>query len=989
MNHTITTPLPFLGHVAQDILNKHGEDLSGLTIVFPNKRASLFINEQLALLAGKPIWSPSYTTISELFHQRSKRTVADDIKLICDLYRSYVECTGSTETLDQFYGWGSVLLSDFDDIDKSMAQAQSVFSNLSDLHSFDHADYLSEEQIQVLQFFFKGFDENHNSRLKEKFLHLWSKFGHIYTNYNQRLSDQGLAYEGALCREVVENEDLDWGDDTYIFIGFNALQEVERRLFKKLKKAGQAEFYWDFDHYYMTPDNLGKPHEAGAQIRKLMADFPNQLDSNDDAIYRRFEQPKDITFIGAPTESAQARYVGEWLQDPKRVEAGNRSAVVMCQENLLPTIIHCIPSHVKQLNITTGYPLNQTAAASLVNQLIELAMYGQAGTGKYRQKYVISVLRHPYSCYISPEATELCSKIVAAHHYFPSRDELTVDEGTELLFKDLSSIHPQEGGQEYDRNLVVNQWLLDLIRRVALAAHESEDKDPLTHETLFRTYTLVNRFHQLLESGDLKVDPITYQRLLQQIITSTTVPFHGEPAVGLQVMGVLETRNLDFDHLLILSCNEGNMPKSTDNPSFIPQSIREAFSLTTINQKTGIYAYYFLRMIQRAQDVTILYGNAADNKNTGEKSRFMLQMMVESGHDIKRLSLISSQLPSIRERYAVKKSPEIQERLNNMSFISPTAINRYQRCQLQFFFCYVAGIKEPDAEGDEIDNRVFGNIFHDASQFIYDEITGTDRSKIDEKHPFAGPGHTVEKSQIEYALKHPGLIERNLDRAFKKHLFNNEAMTYTPEYNGLQIINRKVILHYLRQLLQLDQQLAPFTIRGLEGDVYTTIKVTTSQGEQKKRIGGRIDRLDEVVNANGERRIRVLDYKTGSSMADVKTLEGVFDPTQDKHNDYYLQAMLYALIVSRDKEANPMQLPVSPALLFIQHASALDYNPILSFGNEEISDMRDYADDFMEKLTAVVAQILEPQQPFAPCDNPKTCATCPYAKLCGRLRMEG
>lgn len=989
MNHTAAKHHHFLGRVAQDILSRHGDDLSELTLVFPNKRASLFINEQFAQLSGKPVWSPSYTTISNLFRSRSALTVADEVKLNCDLYRSYVACTGSTETLDKFYGWGGVLLSDFDDIDKCMAPAQGVFSNLSDLHSYDHIDYLSEEQMRVLQFFFKDFDEHHNSRLKEKFLYLWSKFGDIYNDYNRHLREQGLAYEGALCRDVIENKQTDWGKDLYIFIGFNAVQEVERQLFRKLKGQGQAEFYWDFDHYYMDFEGNGSHQEAGQQIQKLLNEFSNRLDSINDDIYHHFKQPKDITFIGAPTENAQARYVGEWLQDPERVKAGNRTAVVMCQEGLLPTLVHCIPDHVKELNITTGYPLMQTAAASMVSQLLELAMYGPAGQSKYRQKPVISILRHPYAALISPKAGELCSQILGNHRYFPSREELVVDEGTALLFKDLTSVTPNETGKEYDRNLVISQWLLDIVRTAAKAANESGEKDPLTHETLFRTYTLVNRIHQLLADGDLKVDTITYQRVLHQIISTTTVPFHGEPAVGLQIMGVLETRNLDFEHLLILCCNEGNMPKSTDTPSFIPQSIREAFGLPTINQKVGIYAYYFFRMLQRAHDVTIMYGNAADDKNTGEKSRFMLQLMVESKHPIRRLSLLSPLQPTIHERYSIAKSEDIQSRLDDMKYISPTAINRYMRCQLQFFFNHIAGIREPEAEGEEIDNRVFGNLFHNASQFIYDEITGVDRKTIDEHHPFANGGHVVEKTQIEYVLKTPGIVEQSLDKAMAMHLFNNDNLKSRPEYNGLQIINRRVILHYLRQLLQLDMRQAPFTIRGLEGGVFTTLQIPTKDGERKLLLGGRIDRLDEIVTASGERRIRVVDYKTGRSKTELKGIDEIFDPAfLPKHSDYYLQTLLYAMIVRNSHEINPKQLPVSPALLFIQNANTPDYNPILHFGKEEISDIKVYAKEFEERLSALLAEIFDSEKPFSPTENKKICQTCPYAKLCGRYRFD-
>jgi len=982
---------PFLWHVAHDLLSKHGEDMSHLTVVFPNKRAQLFLNEYLAQLSQRPIWCPTYTTISELFGSLSHLSVADDLKLVCDLYKCFIECTGSDETLDQFFAWGEVMLSDFDDIDKSMADAHGIFTNLRDLHSYDSVDYLSEQQYEVLKHFFKDFDERHNSKLREKFLHLWSQFGTLYDTYRQCLFQQGHAYEGALFRSVLEDESPHFDSSLYVFVGFNALQEVERQLFKRLKGEGKAVFYWDFDTYYMQ-DHAGTANEAGIQVRRYMTEFPNQLDSDDGAIYNHLRGEKDIVFMGAPTDSIQARYVGEWLQQSNRVEAGNRTAVVLCNEGLLPTVIHSIPSTVEEVNITTGYPLIQTAAASFVTQLEELAFFGQAGGKKYRQKYVLSVLRHPFATFLSPRSSDLCEHLLSRHRYYPHRDELTLDEGLRLLFRDLNATVPSTH-TPYDRNIVVNRWILDILRHVAMEARQAPQQDPLTHESLFRAYTLVNRLQSLIESGDLRVDPTTYQRLMRQVMSSVSIPFHGEPAVGLQVMGVLETRNLDFDHLLVLSCNEGNMPKGLDSPSFIPHSIRSAFGLPTMEHKVGIYAYYFFRMLQRAKDITIMYGNAADNKNTGEKSRFMLQLMVEARDDIRREALSADQRPTLRERLPVKKSEEVLRILRSKDYLSPTAINRYLRCPVQFYYNQVAGLKEPEAIDDEIDNRLFGNIFHDASQYIYETITGGGARLADRSLVWERGAHEITPSQIDHALRDPSLIERCLDRAMAEQVFKMEGGEALPEFNGLQIINRKVILHYLRQLLMLDRRLAPFTIHGLEGDVFAEIEVGTSEGKRHIRIGGRIDRLDEVTDGSGRRRIRVVDYKTGGKEA--TTLEGVddvFDPRSiEKHSDYYLQAMLYSMIVSRSELVNPRGLPVSPALLFIQHAGADDYDPVLHFGARkskvEIGDISQYAAAFEAKLSELIGHILEPTEDFVPTEDKKTCRNCPYNGICGTTRQ--
>ena len=274
----------FLQYVAADLLGKYGHNMSRVAVVFPNKRASLFLNDHLARLAGSPVWSPAYITISDLFRRHSTRTVADPIKLVSDLHKSFVAATGIDETLDHFY-----------DIDKNMADADKVFANLGNLHELDDVSYLSDEQRAAIQRFFSNFSPEHNTVLKERFMKLWSHMADIYHDYNRRLDSQKLAYEGALYREVALREDIPFEYDTYVFVGFNLLQRVEQRLFSTLRREGKARFYWDFDHYYM------QQNEAGHYISQYLADFPNELDTDNKDIYRRFAQPKQITFVAAPT----------------------------------------------------------------------------------------------------------------------------------------------------------------------------------------------------------------------------------------------------------------------------------------------------------------------------------------------------------------------------------------------------------------------------------------------------------------------------------------------------------------------------------------------------------------------------------------------------------------------------------------------------------------------------------------------------------------
>ena len=968
----------FLEHVAHDIINKYGYDLSRVAVVFPNKRAALFMNEYLVRIAGRPIWSPAYITISDLFRRHSSRRTGDQIKLICDLHKCFTECTGIDETLDHFYGWGQLLLADFDDLDKNMAEADKVFANLRDIHELDDVSYLSKEQIDIIRRFFSNFSEEHNSELKRRFLSLWSHIYDIYNTFNELLTSEGLAYEGALYREVAENVNIEFMYDTYLFVGFNVLQKVERRLFERLQKQGRAHFYWDFDHYYM-PHGHDLRHEAGHYISQYLQLFPNELDNTDGNIYNNFSRRKDITFVSAPTENVQARYISRWLKENGRIEAGRRTAIVLCNEGLLQTVIHCLPDEADKVNITTGYPLAQSPVASLISQLIALQTGGYMATSeKYRLQAVNTVLKHPYMKFISQKNTELYRALnIDAKVYYPTRERLCTDEGTSLLFGSI------DGYSSAAFSGRIAEWIIDILKLIASNADDSADQ--MFKEALFRTYTLMNRLAGLILSDDLVIDVITLQRLIGQLLKSTSIPFHGEPVVGVQIMGVLETRNIDFDHVLILSANEGNMPKGVNDTSFIPYGIRKAHELTTVDNKVAIYAYYFYRLIQRANDVTILYNNSTDNGTTGEMSRFMLQILVESNHNVGRRSLQSGQSSIKFAPVEVCKTDDIMNRLllrfdknrnghkEGTPLLTPTAINRYMRCPKQFYYNYVCGLREPETDdSDEIDNRIFGNIFHEASQKIYERIT-------------AG-GTRITADNIKWMLGHGAEIERIVDETFMEELFKLPKGAGTrPEYNGLQLINREVIITYLRKLLRMDMQLAPFDIVGLETDVIEDMEVCGGGSVRfRTTVGGRIDRLDCVNDGTGE-RIRVIDYKTGSRRLEyMPDIAAIFDSANiSKHSDYYLQTFLYSSIVSKSVLTNPRNLPVSPALLFIQHATGSDYDPTLCFGKNPVRDINDCHQEFETLLHEKVNDIFNPAIPFVPTSDNDICRICPYMQLCG------
>ena len=953
----------FLEYVAEDIIGKYGTDLSHIAVVFPNKRAALFLNEHLARIAGQPVWSPAYITISDLFRQHTDLKTADPIKLICDIHKSFTKCTGIDETLDHFYGWGQLLLADFDDIDKNMADADSIFCNLKDIHELDDISYLDNEQKEMLKRFFANFSDDIDSELKKRFLSLWSHFGDIYHDYNRRLTEQGIGYEGAIYRKVASEETLHLKYDKYLFVGFNLLQKVERVLFSRLMKEGKAKFYWDFDEYYMpsTPHHLttspspfpsGGALKGGALVSSAptnlttstsqhlnISDFPNELDNTDRDIYANMRRPKRIRFISSSTENAQARFASNWLLENDRYKAGRKTAIVMCDESILLPIMHSLPPEADKVNITSGFPLAMTPVASLVMLLFDLYTLGLRKKGTtLNPHYLKKLMAHPY-----------------AHH-------LTISTPHHLTISPI--LH----------------HIATLIKQVGIAT--KPEGDALTQESVFRMFTILNRLATLADSGDLVVDNTTLRRLVSQLVGAASIPFHGEPVIGVQIMGVLETRNIDFDHLLLLSCNEGNMPKGVNDSSFIPYTIRKAHHLTTIDNKVALYSYYFHRLLQRAGDITIAYNNSTDNGHTGEMSRFMLQLLVESGQKIDHYSLTAKNQPTPLMPKAIEKDETALNKLEEMSRLSPSAINTYIRCKLAFYYQYIAHIKEPDSDPETIDNRMFGNIFHRAAYLIYKDIT--DHSPV------------IEKAHIQAYLSNRKLLASVVDRAFEEE----ECKTN----NGLQIINREVIIEYITKLLKIDQQLCPFSILAMEEEakVYTQLSFTIPSGGALKEgalvssaptkqysltIGGIIDRLDVLTDKQtGKRRIRVVDYKTGNKPSSaIKSIEEVFDPKNiaSKHSNYFLQAILYSLIVSRSKEWNGANDTVSPALLFIKQATTNDYDPTLCIDKHPISDVTVYEEEFLTKLKETVADMYSPNVAFTPTDDRKKCELCPYRMLCG------
>lgn len=958
----------FLEHVAQSLLQKYGSNLSQVTVVFPGKRASLFLNQALAEQSSSPVWAPRYQTISELFQRASSFALADPIESVCRLYAAYARHLDDPQPLDRFWSWGEILLSDFDDVDKHLVDARQLFCNIAQLRELDDNSYITPDQEAALNAFFRNFSVEENSQLKEQFLRLWNHMGDIYSDFLADLRGRGILYEGALQRELIEHlrqqrlsgaaadAPSAFGKDIYAFVGFNVLNDVEQALFDELQARGQALFYWDYDLFYTERD-----HEAGHFLRQNLQRYGNELPAE---YFDNLRQPKDITFITATSENAQARYIPQWLPS-QLTQRENRTAVVLCNEQLLQPVLHSLPAlpadseapvpagTPKAVNITMGFPLTETPVYSFVKVLVELQTEGyDASRSRFRRSQLSAVEQHPFIRLV-PE--ELWRR--------------TTDEGAALLtylLENLSALSASLAEKD-----------------ISAAPQEEADAQPapefppiyrqLYSEALFKTFTTISRLRDLMSGDDavLDVSDHTLRRILRSILQGQTIPFHGEPATGLQVMGVLETRALDFEHLLMLSVGEGFLPKKVADTSFIPYNLREAFGLTTIRHKIAVYAYYFYRLIQRASHVTFVYNESNVGVRQNELSRFLRQLLAETDFPINAYRLEAPTKVIEAEPIIVEKTFGVMSKLRRTydlnsavegvkTFsLTPTAINAYTTCPLKFYYSYVCNLRVPHDPQEELDARFFGDIFHKAAELLYLQLTSA--------------GKLVRSQDIEPLVEHDGqLLQPIIRQAFRDVFFQDRP----EDYSGILIIAERVIQAYLVQLLRHDLRLTPFTVVGVEKwyDKILTI------GNLRIRTGGVIDRLDQVSDpeVEGGVALRVIDYKTGGYPVPVPELSRLFKEAGQREH-YALQTLLYSSIV-----ASRHPLPVTPCLFFVQKSGSPDYSPKIRLERQLVHDVRPLQDDFMQQFTDVVTEIFNPKVPFTQTQKKDSCSTCEFAQLCGR-----
>ena len=962
---------PFLYQVATLFYQQYGAEIHRLAFVFPNRRAGLFFQKYLSEISEKPLFSPSILTINDLFMQLSGKHQADKIQMLFRLYELYKQRSGSSESFDEFIYWGEMLLNDFDDIDKYMVDARMLFRNVSDLKSLDDDfNYLSPEQVQAIRSFWSSFYPKGDSPNQQHFLELWEILYDLYAGLRTSLAKDGCGYDGMIFREVVEQLEKepmsDFPFDQVVFVGLNALSVSEERLLLALQKKGVADFYWDYVGPWVTdPEN-----KASFFLERNLRLFPSRMQ-----LPATEPVQAEIRVMGVPSAIGQAKQVYPILQalaDEQQLtdESALRTAIVLPDEHLLVPVLNAIPEAIQHINVTMGYPLAGTPVAALMEYILTLQKniryIDRVPVFYFRD--VLPILNHQYVMAAAPEeVSQLVKDMTAGNRIYVHAADLNRHELLSILFtpvqntEELSDylIHVLEALNACLRNNRPNPDDEEMI------SNSTQTTVDIEQEFIFHYFATVNRMKEVMREAKIEMRLDTYFRLLKRMTDLITIPFEGEPLSGLQVMGVLETRALDFDRLIILSMNEGIFPLKKAANSFIPYNLRRGFGLPTYEHQDSVWAYHFYRLIRRAKQVTLLYDTRTTGLQTGEVSRFVHQLRYHYQYplidELVVYDVASSAVPPI----SVQKTAEVEKLLSDFlasgpRALSASAINTYLDCPLKFYFSVLEQIQEEDEITETVERDVFGSILHKVMEDLY--------------APFKGK--LVTADLLKLLRKDQPLLTGTIARAFAELFFKSPVVR---PLEGENFLTGEMIRKYVEKILEQDARFTPFHYIESEKKVRATITLSDKRVVQLKGFIDRVDSLDRVL--------RIVDYKTGSGKLEFESVEGLFDKEAKDRPKAVMQVSLYAWMYQQLPEYTGM--PIQPAIYYLRTLFQRSFNPVVEQKKgrgkaDKVNSFQDFAADFEDKLRQCLDEIFNLDIPFTQTETGKACAYCSFRGLCGK-----
>ncbi len=943
--------------MAEKIFRKYPEGMHDLWVVFPNRRAGLFFTKALAGLIQQPVWSPRIISFEDFVYSLAGIKKGDQLTMLLDLFDVYQARIASGETFDKFYFWGDMLLKDFDEVDKYLVNPDDVFSTLKNLKEIDaRFQFFPEEQKQALASFWSSAGGKESVH-KEQFLLFWTKLKALYHNFQKKLLKEGYGYQGMIYRSVVNDmgrEAFKWDKGNVVFAGFNALTLAEEKIIKWFLKNTGSTIYWDLDqHYFDDP-----VHEAGYFLRKYYRDevfrasFPGTVPDN------FVSQSKDIRVYASSQYTGQAKIAGAIVNETSSTSntlSMEDTAVILPDEGLLPLLLYSLPDKLSRINITMGYSLRNSSFYSLIDLLLELQEKARIGREKcwFNHRPVVSLLNHPFiSGLMGSIREELIHRIQSRNLIYVPDDFFNHPALPEELFRVIK-----------DADDLVDH----LLRVLLLVRHSFEDYETDTHffekEFSIEFYKFLNRLKDIFQHRDIKLSAGLLRRVIRTYARFEKVPFTGEPLEGLQIMGLLETRNLDFKHVIIMCANEGTVPKAAGHHSFIPFNVRKAFGLPLPESQDAMYAYLFYRLLQRASHIHLIYNTEEANNRKSEPSRFIHQLNFETDHPLRMRSLLNEVSVSALSPVVIAKDDAVRERLSRFyagkpgeeKYLTPSKLNLYLSCPLSFCYRNVYDIDEKPEVTEDLDYAKFGNILHKAMEKLYEPLTGKNLSEKDFKSLY---GRMDDAVRDGFALYH-GFHDRPGEFRFE----------------GKNILGREIILKYVRKILDHDMRDIPFRIMGLEKSYAMILTIPVAGQIQQVRIRGSIDRIDIKDDS-----VRIVDYKSGKDTAVFNSVEGLFNPGDNNRNKAAFQIFMYAMLYVRNHPENTR--PVIPCLYNFKELHKEDFDlrvkikPGIYAVPMPVTDIRTNLEEYEELLEKLVEEIFDPSIPYRHHEGTDKCFYC-------------
>lgn len=921
---------PFLEKLAKHVV-ANSEKLEDVAIVLPSKRGKTFFKAYLGQQLSRPAWAPQLYSIDEFMEELSGLKKADPMHIMLEFYSMYSRTSGVEPDFKDFCSWGGVMLQDMNEIDSYMVNGKELF------------DYLSE--ARALQLWNPG--EEKLTEFQLKYLDFWRSIGHYYEEFRIHLLQKGYGYAGLIFRTAAERlkadpSSLKWSK--VIFAGFNALTPAETDIISTLKKAGKCELAWDADEYYLNDEN----QEAGKFLRRLLdrkKDNAAQWISKD-----LLEGKKEIKIISVSQNTAQTRVAGQLITDVLREGKASETGLVLADESLLLPMLENLPAAVTALNITMGYPFKASPVYNFIHSVLELHFRNKTEKTKKEKNFyyrnVRELLGNPVTSFLLKTEKEkravqtLIQTFDKANRLFISASEMRfLDGSVAKLFSEST-----------DPKLL----LYDLCSCFEEVIVRVKEEGTINGEFVLAGLKMLRKVSEFCGMPGVDASGLLY--LFQTFSSAHTIPFFGEAVRGMQMMGILETRTLDFKNIILLSANEGILPSTSRQNSFVPIEIKRLFKLPTYAERDAVFAYHFYRMIQRAENVWIVYTSSVSENGPGEKSRYVAQLQHELPKSnpsvvIDELTLTFKAEQKEINGVNIKKNQEILDVIERKlrKGISPSAFNTWKDCNYRFYLRYVAGIEESGGVEDSIDAATFGSLVHKVLEEFYT--------------PFVGK--TIDEKAISRMMSE---VEKKSEAVFLGEMKENDLK------QGKNLLAFRVAIRFIKNFLAKEKEhiksKGPLRIHGLEEKLAATLDIKGIP----VLISGYTDRIDETDGV-----LRIIDYKTGSVESSELKIKDLGDLAVNRNTNKSLQLMIYAWLLSQDPRHQEKMIKSG---IFALKKSSTGLNSVQFDGSDRLN--KEVLEQFQKVLEELISEMLDPEKPIGQTEDEKVCGYCSYAGICGK-----